>query len=102
MENEHINYIEKCLFENLISPEIAKKSLEVFKYLNKKYKLAVPAACTGPDGQMFYCWDNNEHHLEIEFSNDEPIYFFYRNRINNELFGDDYKEPLTEEMTEKV
>lgn len=29
-------------------------------------RLPVPAACTGPDGQMFYSWDAGRYHLELE------------------------------------
>ena len=52
--------------------------------------MPVPAACTGPDGEMFYSWDRGHHHLELEIIPGKPAEFFYRNRETEELWGEDY------------
>jgi hypothetical protein len=40
-------------------------------------RMPIPAACTGPEGTMFYSWDCGRHHLELEIAPGEPAYFFY-------------------------
>jgi hypothetical protein len=55
------------------------------------YALPIPAACTGPDGQMFYSWDRGEHHFELEIASDGEGTFFYRNRESGDLWVEDYR-----------
>ncbi len=45
-----------------------------------------PAGCAGPEGDLLYYWDFNEHHLELEFALNRIPEFFYRNRLTNELW----------------
>lgn len=53
-------------------------------------RMPLPAACTGPDGQMFYSWDKDEHHLEIELDPGDGNFWFYRNRKTEIMWGDDW------------
>jgi len=53
-------------------------------------EIAVPAACTGPDGEMFYSWDSGRHHLELEIIPGKPAEFFYRDRETEMVWGEDY------------
>jgi hypothetical protein len=48
--------------------------------------MPVPAACTGPDGQMFYGWDRGRYHLELEIVPGEPADYFYCDRQTNEFW----------------
>jgi hypothetical protein len=41
-------------------------------------RMPVPAACTGPDGEMLYSWDRGRHHLEVEILPDGPAEWFHR------------------------
>src|SRR5262245_21798744 len=52
----------------LISPATAQLAREAWWLLWEAtgQALPVPAACTGPDGQMLYTWDRDRHHLELE------------------------------------
>lgn len=54
------------------------------------FALPVPAASSGPNGEMFYSWDRGRHHLELEIISRQPAEFFYRNRVTGELWGADY------------
>jgi len=53
--------------------------------------MPVPAACTGPDGQMFYAWDCGRHHLELDIAPGKDAEFFYRDRETDQLWCEDYK-----------
>jgi len=66
-------------------------------------KMPIPAACTGPDGQMLYSWDRDRHHLELEIIPGNPAEFFYRDRLTRELWGEDYNigDPIPVEAMEK-
>jgi hypothetical protein len=52
--------------------------------------MPVPAACTGPNGEMFYSWDRGRHHLELEIVPGKAAEFFYRDRETEELWTEDY------------
>src|SRR5438034_355379 len=39
----------------------------------------VPDARPGPNGELLYSWDRDEHHLELEIFLDAPAEFFYEN-----------------------
>jgi hypothetical protein len=89
---EHIYYIRDILKENLISPATARESTVAWLecWIATGCTLPVPAACTGPDGQLQYVWDRGEHHLEMNFVPSEPVSIFYRNRQTGELWMDDF------------
>lgn len=53
--------------------------------------MSVPAAATGPDGQVMYVWDKGRHHLELEIAPDCSAEFFYRDREGSELWGGEYR-----------
>jgi hypothetical protein len=68
------------------------------------YTMPVPAACTGPDGKMFYSWDHGRHHLELEIIPGQDAEFFYRDRETGQLWGEDYRigDPLPAEAVAKL
>jgi hypothetical protein len=51
-----------------------------------------------------YCWDKDEHHLELEFIPNQPAEFFYRNRETKETYDIDWVvgEPLDKTILEKI
>ncbi len=53
--------------------------------------MPVPDACPGPDGQILFTWDENDHHLELEIFPESASEFFYRNRSTDELWGEEYE-----------
>ena len=66
-------------------------------------QMPIPAACTGPDGQMLYAWDHGQHHLELEIFPHKDAEFFYKDRQTRELWGEDYKvgDPLPYDAIKK-
>jgi hypothetical protein len=87
---EHFNYLvnvskpEKELISRATAKLAAKMWIDCWSATG--YALPVPAACTGPDGQMHYSWDREQHHLELEITLEEVPTFFYRNRETGELW----------------
>jgi hypothetical protein len=69
-----------------------------------RYTMPVPAACTGPDGEMCYSWDRGPHHLELEIIPGRPAEFFYRDRSSEQVWGEDYEigERLSDEAVAKL
>ncbi len=53
-------------------------------------QIPIPAACTGPDGEMLYSWDQGRHHLELEIIPGKVAEFFYRDRETEQFWGEDY------------
>ncbi|HEY9824766.1 MAG TPA: hypothetical protein V6D19_04910 [Stenomitos sp.] len=69
-------------------------SWEVWKYLSKYFSdkdlcLEVPDACPGQDNNFMYTWSRGENYLECEIFGSGEIEFFYRNRKNNQVWGED-------------
>lgn len=52
-----------------------------------KGRMPVPAACTGPNGQMFCSWDRGRHHIELELASDEKPFWFWKDRETGEYHG---------------
>lgn len=94
-------YLLLIYIDKAIDYKILAEAIEICYNLTN-LGLPIPAACTGPDGQVCYVWDNNEHHLEIEFIPDSPIEFFYRNRETGECFDSELCGPLSDIQLEKV
>jgi hypothetical protein len=52
-------------------------------------KLRVPNAGTGPNGEVMFVWNANEHYLELEVFPDQTADFFYENRQTDEAWVED-------------
>lgn len=77
-----------------ISSQTAELARQVWSDILKVTccSMPVPSASTSPDGTMFFSWDRDDHHFELEvFPPDRPSELFYRNRATGELWGEDYK-----------
>jgi len=79
--------------EPAITQHIASQSMRAWVDIRRatRNRMPVPAAVTGPDGQMFYSWDRGRHHMELEIVPDEPAFFFYRDRQTGETWSQDYE-----------
>ncbi len=90
----------------LITPQTASLALKAWRllWMTSGGRLPVPAACTGPDGEMFYSWDCGRHHLELEIIPGQPAEFFYRDRETEYFWGEDYTigDPLPAELVAKL
>jgi hypothetical protein len=104
---KHLSYLQKVSRGEspAISVQTARIAREAWLAIRQAtdFEMPIPAACTGPDGQMFYSWDKAKHHLELEIFPDMPAEFFYRNRQSNELWGEEYVigEPLPSDAVAK-
>ncbi len=78
--------------EPLISESTAALSLKAWSEIwsVSGRRLPVPDACPGPEGQLLYTWDREEHHLELEIFPDGRGELFYRNRKSGELWDLEY------------
>ena len=92
---QHREFLTKISMgdEPLISAETARLACEAWCQVSEATgaSLPVPAACAGPDGQLLYSWDRDEHHLELEISPSGPAEFFYRDRRIHEFWGAEYQ-----------
>jgi hypothetical protein len=58
-------------------------------------QVPIPNAGPGPNGEVIFTWDRNEHHFELEVSPAEPPYLFYRNRESELTWGADFEPGQT-------
>lgn len=98
----HLRWLELLSFGSFHKAAIRAKEVWSILWEASGQTLAVPGACTGPDNQIGYGWDNSIHHFGVEIFPDQPIEFFYRNRKTNEVWGEDYEigNPLPEKVKE--
>jgi hypothetical protein len=107
-QQEHMAFLKRVsMGENSpITPQTALLAQKAWQKIWKATdcKMPVPAACTGPDGEMFYSWDCGRHHLELEIIPGKPAEFFYRDRETEYFWGEDYNigESLSPEAVEKL
>jgi len=107
MHMEHLKYLREVSTGNdpLISPDTALLAVRAWRLIwaASNGKMPIPAACTGPDGQMLYAWDQGRHHLELEIIPQRPAEFFYKDRETRELWGEDYTigDPIPAEAVER-
>jgi GNAT superfamily N-acetyltransferase len=106
---EHLGFLRQVSTEGNpppIAPLTAQMAEIAWQEILKAsaYMMAVPSACTGPDGEIFYSWDSGRHHLELEIIPAKPAEFFYRDRETEQVWGDDYiiGEPLPPEAVKKL
>ena len=105
---EHMQYLARVSTgeRTPITPETAELARNAWFQIWKASgsRISVPAACTGPDGEMFYSWDRGRHHLELEIIPGEPAEFFYRDRETEDYLGVDYTvgQPLPSGIAAKL
>jgi hypothetical protein len=75
----------------VIAPEMAHRAWRAWcqAWAASGFRLGVPDACSGPDGQLLYTWDRGRHHLEVELVPGGPDEFFYRDRESGWIAGTD-------------
>jgi hypothetical protein len=66
--------------------------------------LPIPDAAPGPEGQLLYAWNKEEHHFEAEIFPDDTIEFFYWNRKTNEAWEKDCKtgDPISQDIVSRL
>ena len=76
-----VNYLYQIVDQELVTPRLARMAWEAWAALSNSMNnaLLVPDACPGPNGELLYSGDRDEHHLELEIFLDAPAEFFYEN-----------------------
>jgi hypothetical protein len=101
-----VDYLNQCVDQELITARVARLAWTAWTALSDSTgnALLVPDASPGPDGQLLYTWDRDEHHLELEVFADAPAEFFYENEASGEA-GEatlDIGEPVPAEMLSRL
>ena len=87
-------YLDGIRQRGLISEVIADRARTVWQRLDlaTAHRVPAPDVGPGPNGEVLFVWDTEEHHFEIELSPRETTYLFYRNRKTGSVWGDDWAE----------
>jgi hypothetical protein len=92
--------------ERLVAPNTARLAFTLWAslWLGTRYKLPVPDACPAADGSIFYTWQREEHHLELQVMPEGPAEFFYTNEATGALWECEYTlgEPTSAELLDKL
>ncbi len=108
MHMEHLEFLRQVSTGESpsISTDTARIASAAWRLIWKAsvYKIPVPAAGTGPDGEMFYAWNAGRYHLELEIIPGQSAEFFYRDRETGEFWGEDYEvgAPLPARIVSKL
>ena len=108
MHMEHLSFLKHVSTGERpsITPDTARSASTAWRVIWRAsdYKMPVPAAGTGPDGEMFYAWNAGRYHLELEIIPGQPAEFFYRDRETGEFWGEDYEvgAPLPAKIVAKL
>lgn len=86
-------YMEKAK-QGGISNEILDISLDtlcmLIDFINSKgLSLYIPNACPGENDNFMYVWSDDQHYLECEIFTNKIVEFFYKNKVNNTVWGID-------------
>src|SRR2546421_9163409 len=81
-----VDYLYQLVDQELITPRVARLAWNAWTALSNSTgnALLVPDSCPGPDGQLLYTWDRNDHHLELENFADAPAEWFYESDASGE------------------
>jgi hypothetical protein len=79
--------------------EYPQKSLDVltqliyglFQASDEKLSLKMDASI-GPDGRLEVYWDNRVQHMSLEVSTDELPFWFFRDRTDESLIGEEVED----------
>ena len=106
-ENQRLyHYLENAISSYNLSRITAKIAMDAWLALDKalSYKLIMPNAGVGPDGEVMYTWDSPEHHLELEIFPEGAGEFFYLNRKTDDTEEWEYTigKAIPKEVIEKL
>ena len=105
---EHLDFLKRVSSgdEPAITPETASRAAIAWREIWSASggKIPVPSACTNADGKLFYSWDSDRYHLDLDIIPGEPAGFFFCDRQTDEYWYEDYQigSPLPEEVVAKL
>jgi hypothetical protein len=101
-----VDYLYGINDQELVTPRLARLAWQDWTSLSNGMSnaLLVPDACPGPNGELFYTWDRDGHHLELEIFPDAPAEFFYENDGSGEVWEATFAigEPVPPEALDKL
>jgi hypothetical protein len=64
----------------------------------------VPDTGVGPDGEILYTWNKDEHHFELEIFSNGLGEFFYLNHQTNEMWEHEFEvgDSIPEEVKDRL
>lgn len=86
-------YLQKAVANKYISADMRETALSTWHMIREATagKVPVPNAGPGPNAELLFTWDREEHHMELEFFARGGAYLFYANRSETpDLWGEDY------------
>lgn len=81
---EHFDYLFECEEQGLISAK-THRTAQLNTFHATFFRLGIPAACTGPNGELQFTWGRGQHHLEVDMQDDGSDWF-YRDRETGETW----------------
>jgi hypothetical protein len=108
MHVEHLDFLKRVSSgdEPAITPETASRAAIAWRQIWSASggKIPVPSACTNADGKVFYSWDSDRYHLDLDIIPGEPAGFFFCDRQTHKYFYEDYQigSPLPEVVVAKL
>jgi hypothetical protein len=100
------HYLEEAIKTRDLDAKTASLAMRVWRTLSalSSNELPVPDAGVGPNGQLLYTWNKDEHHFELEIFPDRHGEFFYLNRRTDEMWDCEYNigDSVPDEAKEKL
>jgi hypothetical protein len=108
MHLEHLNFLKRVSSgdEAAITPEMASRATKAWHQIwaASGGRITVPSACTNADGKVFYSWDSDRYHLDLDIVPGEPAGFFFCDREADEYWCEDFNigSSLPKEVVAKL
>jgi hypothetical protein len=96
-ENERTQKLQHYLESLVQTKEVARTTASITSRIWIKLlgalsnNLSVPDAGAGPDGEILFTWNKDDHHFELEIFPDNHGEFFYLNYRTDEMWEHEYK-----------
>lgn len=80
LHRSHLLYLDRLVRDKIVSPAVSGIAREIWLNAHRisKQRMAVPSACANAEnGSLMYCWDTEQHHLEIDITPGAGIELFF-------------------------
>lgn len=106
LDSELIRYLQSICDSGDVTETAAAQAKVLWLSLqnNMNSHMAIPDAASGPNGEILLTWDKGEHHLELEIVPGATAELFYRNRLSEQLWAEEYEleKPISDSAREKL
>ncbi len=86
------DYLASLVLDQHITARTAGDARRAWEQLVKEFgsRVPVPDVGAGPDGQILFSWNNDEHHFELEIMPEGIAEFFYLNMRTDKMWSLSY------------